>query len=62
MGKHLPLLLEIEGILIDLTRKEGWSSRLEAEKILTLILEMLEEERVPQDTKPWTRFAVGDIP
>ncbi len=63
--KYLPLILEIEGLLIDLSEKqrndEGWSSRLEAEKLLTLISETLEGKRAPLDTKPWTRYAIGPL-
>jgi hypothetical protein len=47
------LQLEVERVLIGLMKAEGWSSRVQADKIVEHVAKTVLGQRVPEDTKPW---------
>ena len=53
--KELDTILGVESILTELMLTEGWSSRLEAERIIDFVKGKSKE--VPK--KPWQHFAIG---
>lgn len=53
MPRKARLEIEVEAILIGLRHTEGWSSRVQADKIVQLVTDTVLGNRIPGETKPW---------
>lgn len=54
------LQLEVETVLIGLMQTEGWSSRVQADKIVDLVAKTVTGDRVPGQAKPWEALNYED--
>lgn len=54
--KDLKKILAIESILTELMLREGWSSRVQAERIYEVVNSKAARKKIK---KPWEHFAIG---